>query len=250
MAMIPCPECNQPVSDLAPSCPNCGVLLAPRPEPSLAAPKAPAKKTGCWTIGCAVLAGLFLIVFIAGLVMQNGRGKGASGGSPTTSSSSSSSTGTATPEPAAPTSRWSYVQNEDAMAKGTVSEASVKSSNTVNFSFPYAGDQHGTLTLRTHPRYGKDVIFSLEKGQIPCPSYSGGCKVLVRFDDAAAIQYTGVAPADNSTETVFIRDYSGFVARMSKAKTVRISANIYQEGAPVFEFDVRGFDQARYKPKP
>lgn len=88
----------------------------------------------------------------------------------------------------------------------------------MNFSFPYAGPQHGTLTLRTHPRYGKNVIFNIERGQIPCP----------------AVSYSAAGPEDNSTE---------------KAKTVRISVNVFQEGSPVFEFDVSGFDANKYKPK-
>ena len=134
------------------------------------------------------------------------------------------------------------------MAKGTIYQASVESLNTVNFDFPYAGPQHGTLTLRTHPRYGKDIIFSIERGQIPCPSYDG-CSVLVRFDDGPSIRYSAAGPEDNSSETVFIRDYSGFVGRMLKAKTVRIAPNVYQNGSPVFQFDVADFDQARYRPK-
>ena len=248
MAIIPCPECKQPVSDQAPNCPNCGVLIASRPAvaPAGAPAPPPAKKAGCMKMGCAALAGLVLLGLIASLVMDR---KAGSTSTPATSATGSSPASTATtPEAPVAGSQWSYSQSEDAMAKGTISEASVKSTNTVNFSFPYSGQQHGTLTLRTHPRYGKDAIFSIEKGQIPCPSYQP-CTVLIRFDDGQPVRYTAVGPEDNSTETVFIRDYSGFVGKMLKAKKVRISANIYQEGSPVFEFDVTGFDQAKYKTK-
>ncbi len=183
-------------------------------------------------------------VLVLFLVLAFGSGednKSSKGSSPSTSTSSA-------PAPAAtPGSQWSYDNSEDAMAKGTVSQASVQSTNTVNFRFPYAGEQHGTLTLRTHPRYGKDVIFSIKKGQIQCPSYSG-CTVLVRFDNGEAARYSAAGPEDNSSETIFFRDYSGFVGKMMKAKTVRISPSVYQEGAPVFEFDVTGFDTAKYRP--
>jgi len=134
------------------------------------------------------------------------------------------------------------------MSKGTTHHAWVLSSNTVNFDFPYSGEQHATLNLRDGPRYGKDVIFRIERGQILCHSYED-CTVLVRFDDGKASNYTAVGPADNSTETIFIRNYARFVGNLLKAKRVRISTNIYQEGAPVFEFDVSGFDQGKYKPK-
>lgn len=244
MPMIPCPECQQPVSDQAPNCPHCGYVIASRPAVPPPVPPAPAKKAGCLKIGCAALAGLFLLGLIASLVMDNKPGSSSS--TSVTSTTSPSASAPSTPEAPAAGSQWSYAQRPDDMSKGTISEASVRSTNTVNFRFPYAGEQHGTLTLRTHPRYGKDVIFSIEKGQIPCPSYQP-CTVLIRFDDGQAVRYSAAGPEDNSTETVFIRDYNGFVSRMLKAKTVRISANIYQEGSPVFEFAVNDFDQEKYK---
>jgi len=249
MAMIQCPECKQQVSDQAPTCPNCGAPIAMRAyAPPTVPPPPPPKKTGCWKIGCIVLAALFLIGLIASLVMSPSGSKSstttATSGSTTTSTTSATSTA-----PAAPESKWTYNQTNDAMAKGTVSEASVESTNTVEFSFPYQGEQHGTLTLRTHPRYGKNVIFNIRKGQIPCHSFSGGCKALVRFDDGQAVSYGADGPEDNSTETIFIRDYNGFVNRMMKAKTIKLSVNVYQQGSPVFEFDVRNFDQAKYKVK-
>ena len=133
------------------------------------------------------------------------------------------------------------------MAKGVSFGALVQSINTVEFGFPYSGPQHATLTLRTHPRHGKDVILSIERGQFLCRSYED-CTILVRFDDQKVQSYSAVGAADNSTETIFIRNYSRFVSSMQKAKTVRIAAEIYQQGAPVFEFDVSGFDASKYKP--
>lgn len=118
----------------------------------------------------------------------------------------------------------------------------------VKFDFPYSGKQHATLTLRTHPRHGKDIILTIEKGQFLCHSYEN-CIALVRFDDQKASNYSAIGPADNSTETIFIRTYSRFVGNMLKSQRVRISANVYQEGSPVFEFDVSDFDQNKYKPK-
>jgi len=134
------------------------------------------------------------------------------------------------------------------MGKGVVYQAHVLSSNTVEFGFPYSGTQHATLALRTHPRNGKDIIFRIEKGQILCHSYED-CTALVRFDDEPPTNYSAVGAADNSTETIFIRNYDRFIGKMLKAKRVRISVNIYQQGAPAFEFDVSSFDQEKYRPK-
>jgi hypothetical protein len=134
------------------------------------------------------------------------------------------------------------------MGKGTTYQARVLSTNTVNFGFPYRGEQRGALTLRTHPRFGRDIIFSIEKGQILCRSFDG-CTVLVRFDDEPAAKYSAIGPADNSTEHIFVRNYNRFVEKMLKAKRVRIAVDIYQEGTPVFEFDVSDFAQNQYRPK-
>ena len=144
--------------------------------------------------------------------------------------------------------QWSYTQDEDPMSSGTTYHARVLSTNTVEFDFPYGGVQHATLNLRVDPKYGKDLIFTIEKGQILCHSYED-CSVLVRFDDEKATNYAGVGAADNSTTTVFIKNYTRFVEEMKSAKRVRISTNIYHQGAPVFEFDVSNFDQEKFKPK-
>ncbi|WP_426078941.1 hypothetical protein [Janthinobacterium sp. PSPC3-1] len=144
--------------------------------------------------------------------------------------------------------QWYYQADEDKMSGGNTYYATVSSSNTVNFSFPYSGEQNARLSLRTSPRHGKDLIFSIKKGQILCRSYED-CNVLVRFDEDKASNYAAVGAADNSSETIFIRNYDKFLARLQKAKRVRISTDIYQQGSPVFEFDVSGFDREKYLPK-
>lgn len=218
MAIVKCKECGVEVSSKAESCPKCGARLA-------------AKPMGCGTlIGVSVLA---LIIGSAFLSIFNTETP-----TPATHVAASSS--------ATPVVQWRYSHDADGMGKGVSHEASIKSVNSVEFDFPYSGPQQATLTLRNHPRYGKDVLFSIERGQILCQSYES-CVVLIRFDDEAAVRYAALSPADNSSETIFISNYRRFVQKMLKAKRVRISANIYQEGEPVFEFDVSGFSQEQYK---
>ncbi|MDO8032941.1 hypothetical protein O3297_05915 [Janthinobacterium sp. SUN128] len=144
--------------------------------------------------------------------------------------------------------QWNYDVSEDKMDGGTTYFANVYSTNSVNFDFPYSGLQNAKLTLRAGYRQGKDVIFSISKGQILCPSYQD-CTVLVRFDDEKPVNYSAVAPADNSSDTIFLRNYEKFLGKLQKAKRVRIAVDIFQEGAPVFEFDVSGFDRQQYQPK-
>lgn len=140
---------------------------------------------------------------------------------------------------------WRFDHSDYEMSKGRIHHAATTSSNTVNFGFPYGGAQRGTLFLRTHPKYGKDVVLSIERGQFLVRSYEDS-KALVRFDDGDPITYTVVGAEDHSTTSVFFRDYQGFVSKMLKAKRVRISVPVYQQGSPVFEFDVSGFDSRSY----
>jgi len=278
MPMITCPDCSKEISDTAPACPNCGrpqsaPLLTPPPITQSPPPITPPKRTISILLGIGILllpiiftwftlrkgystnakvfafTWLILCLVIFSNIDENQ--KSTNEGKVTNSvamSSPPATDTTSTPTPMIPDSQWSYSQLADEMSKGTTYTALVSSSNTVNFDFPYSGEQHATLRLRIDPRYGKDVIFSIEKGQILCPSYEG-CSVLVRFDDGKASNYTALGTADNSTETIFINNYSKFVENMLKAKKVRISTTIFQQGAPVFEFDVSGFDQNQFKPK-
>lgn len=231
MALIKCKECGTEVSSKAETCPKCGARVA-------------AKPMGCGTlIGVIFLGGIIISVFSS--IFSSGTGSV----TPTPSTSSPSTPIAKTsPAPVIPGSQWSYSQDADEMGKGAIYHAAVSSSNTVDFKFPYAGAQHAMLNLRISPRHGKDIIFRIERGQILCHSYED-CTVLVRFDDEKATNYSAVGAADNSTETIFIRNYDRFVEKMLKAKQVRISTNIYQQGAPAFEFDVSSFDLNKYKPK-
>lgn len=150
------------------------------------------------------------------------------------------------PEPSG--QQWTYDVREDRMTGGATRHAYVLSTNTVSFGSPYDGAQHGRLSLRIDPKYGRDVIFSIERGQLLCRSYED-CDVLVRFDEGKPERFSAIGPADNSSETVFIRNYDRFLGKLRKAKIVRLSLNVYQEGSPVFEFDVSGFNGPKYAGK-
>ena len=138
---------------------------------------------------------------------------------------------------------WDYFSSTDPMSDKPVMYARVKSDNTFLFDFPYQGAQHATLSLRRHPKWGKDVILSIEKGQLLCSSYS--CPVRVRFDDEPARMYEGNEPADNSSESIFIPAYSTFASKLAKAKRVRIEVNVFKQGTLTTEFTVKGFDGAQ-----
>lgn len=233
MALTKCKECGNEISTKADACPKCGA----KPQK---------------TSGCAVIVLLFFgFILFSAIVGQCSNSSRTSNSPAITTTSSLVSTPKPaivepTPKPPVIGSQWNYTRDEDPMGKGTTYVATVVSSNTVEFEFPYSGQQHARLFLRTHPRHGKDVIFQIERGQILCRSYED-CEILIRFDDGNAETFSAVGPADNSSESAFLRNYSRFVEKMMKAKRVRIAAPIYQQGSPVFEFDVSGFDIKKYK---
>lgn len=140
--------------------------------------------------------------------------------------------------------QWSYSTQQDDMSGKPVRTARVTSTNSFNFDFPYSGRQKAELTIRRHPRWGNDVMVSIEKGQILCHSFSS-CPVRIRFDDESAKTFTGTEPSDNSSEMVFIPGYKTLTSKLGKAKRLRVEFNVYQQGSVMAEFDVSGFDAKR-----
>lgn len=236
MAIVKCKECGGDVSTEAKTCPHCGAPVEAEEG-----------------IGKRILIGIVAIVVISIIGSR---------------CSTNTAEPTVPPTPAAalelpqqvvgeaPTTvvqttpkvgeQWSYYTNDDGMTGKQSKSAIVESTNQFEFGFPYAGLQNAKLTLRRHPRFGDDVILSIERGQILCRSYED-CSVTVRFDDEKPVQLSGIGPADNSSDTVFIRGFDRFKNKLVKAKVVRVSVGVYQEGEPVFEFNTEGFDPTRIK---
>jgi hypothetical protein len=77
--------------------------------------------------------------------------------------------------------------------------ASLESDKQLSFGFPYNGGSTGKLTLRISPKYGRDVILEIEKGQFLCPSFDR-CAVHVKFDKRPIESYS--AGADRRRDLV------------------------------------------------
>jgi len=212
MALIVCKECGSSISKKANKCPNCG---APRK-----------RKT---SIRTWLVVAIIVLYFIGEYGSQN--------------------TNIIKSPPSVKEQEWSYSSKVDPMTSKTSYFASLASTNTVNFKFPYNGEQRGEISLSTHPHNWKNIVFSIKQGQFLCTSYSG-CDIMVRFDENPPKYYHAVGPSDGSTTYIFIpnRDYSSFVEKLLKSKKVLIQAEFYQEGLRTFEFNVKNFDPKRYVP--
>lgn len=81
MALINCPECNKQISDFAVNCPNCGYPLQNKnfetksssPNRNISQykaglPPAPTKPVGCFKIGLIVIASVFGLFVIMGIL--------------------------------------------------------------------------------------------------------------------------------------------------------------------------------------
>jgi hypothetical protein len=130
---------------------------------------------------------------------------------------------------------WQYVEESDPMTSKTTSSAILRSSSSLNLSAPYSGTNFGGLVVRKHPRYGTDVVFKIDQGQLMCSSISG-CPIKVRFDDGDPMNFSGTEAADHNPTVVFINEKQRFIAAASKAKHILVQVNIFHNGAPVIEF--------------
>lgn len=130
--------------------------------------------------------------------------------------------------------QWHYKESTDKMSGRQIKSAMIESSNSLSLDFPYGGRNHGNLLVRQHPQYGLDVIFYVDKGQIPCTL---GCTGQVRFDDGKPQRVRLDPPADHDSTTVFIQNPRAFIASAKKAKRILVQVTMYQAGSPILEFD-------------
>lgn len=179
------------------------------------------------------------VLFVIGLVESNNSTKPTATVSPSVPGTSVAA--------AIPTigDQWFYSSPNDDMTGNPIRTAYTSSTNTMSLDFPYQGEQHATLRIRSHPRYGHDIIVDIEQGQILCQSYED-CTIAVRFDNGPLQHFSAVGPSDNSSDSVFIRSYDRFVGLMKKAKRVTVELPIFQAGNHAMIFDVSGFNAAHY----
>lgn len=133
---------------------------------------------------------------------------------------------------------WTFTTEIDEMTDTKNIWASIVSDNSVNLGSPY-GLSHCRLTVRYMKKWGGyDVLVQLTSGQIHGSEYHNENYVMVRFDDEKPIKYWYNEAADASSDCVFIRNKSDFIARCKKAKCIKVEVPIFQGGRPVFTFEL------------
>ena len=245
MALVACPDCGRDVSTIALNCPQCGrpaPFGAPVEETVPQAAAAPLRSGNPTMLIVLVFVGLGAISVALGSVKPSAP----RAASDPQTDSLEARLAQITDSARRLREHWQYSDHQDDMSSGRYRLAQKLSTNEFSFSSPYGGPQRASLTLRSHPRYGREVILSIERGQLLCQPI-GQCVVAVRFDEAPARNFSVVEPADHSSNTLFIQNFPRFSTGLAKAKVVRISVPVYEEGEQTFTFDAAGFDVAKLK---
>lgn len=220
MALTKCHECGHSISDDAKFCPNCG---------------AKPKKTSLVTKVVGSVFILFVAVSVYNSVAYN---ESASTGDASNGVESEVASEASNVEQSKST--WIYRSEKDSMGRGEIKWAQVKSINSFEFEFPYQGEQYATLELRKHPKYGRDVILSIERGQFLCGTQ--GCKVEVSFGDGKPVTFNAVESEDHSTTYLFLRNSDKFVAGLKKVDSIAIESTFFRQGTRVMRFSVSKLD--------
>jgi hypothetical protein len=135
---------------------------------------------------------------------------------------------------------WSYTAVPE--AGGTQYAAAIASREPLKSAPDPKAAARIQLVLRQHPQWGQSVYLLLDNATFDC---SKGCATLpVAFDGAAPRRMKATIPPTGEP-ALFIDDDKGFIAKLSKARTVSIDATIKGEGAKTFVFEVGGFDPSK-----
>jgi hypothetical protein len=95
------------------------------------------------------------------------------------------------------------------------------------------------LVIRDHPEWKRSAYLVLQGGDFDC---YGGCKLKVKFDDAAPRSMSAWRPKTDEAIAMFIEDYRGLWRQMRKAQRVSIEFPVKAGGTRTAVFEVGGLD--------
>ncbi len=182
---------------------------------------------------CFALFGVFVVIVMITVSSDSDR-------KTSTTQLSRSPQTTSDSTPATALSKWQYSQNEDKMRNGVTRYATLDSDNTVDFDFPYNGGSSASIILRNGPKYGRDTMLEISKGQFVCGIQY--CAISVKFDNHPVQSFSMSEPSDGSATTLFFNDQGQFLRSLRKAKKVMIEARFFQEGNRQFTFSPTGLE--------
>lgn len=144
-------------------------------------------------------------------------------------------------------SEWVLKTQTDKMTSKVFQYTEIKSLNKVSMAFPYNGGSIGEIAVMQNG----NVRFDISKGQVMCRSWDG-CVVKVKFDNGPIIELAGVGPDNGQSGHLYLNSTdnhiggnqaSKFINGLKNAKKVMVQFEVFQEGWPVWEFNVAGFNK-------
>lgn len=212
----------------------------PEPPPETVEPKQPkASKIGTRS---QILRGLTSVVaVIVGVLVMRACITAVNVSTPSsTPPRATSSQSHSAPTPSVPVGpQWEYSSSEDAMRGEARRVASLKSETVIYLNRPYHGGSSVALCIRSHPKFGSDIFFSLDNGQFFLDPF--GDSISVKFDDGPIENFRCVGGKD-STDLIFISNYKGFLAKLKTSKRLIVELPFFQEGEKQLSFSTAGLE--------
>lgn len=218
MAVKPCKDCGGPVSDRAESCPQCGAKQK--------------KKTSIFVwivVGVLALAGIGAALDKT-VEDRNSDASGSSEGQAAISAEN------------VVEQNWTYETSTDEMRGIDSRFATVISTNTIDFDFPYNGGSKLMLTLRKRGSE-VDVMVAVTKGQFLCGARD--CEAAFKFDEGEVQSITMVEPDSHSSDLLFVsydNTENKIISQLKKSQRLVVEVPFYKEGKKQFTFDVSGLE--------
>ena len=130
---------------------------------------------------------------------------------------------------------WNYARV--AAGKGEQRSAAILSTEAVDTGG--ASPATVQLVIRDHPEWKRSAYLVLQGGDFDC---YGGCKIRLKFDDAAAKPASAWRPKTDEAIALFIEDYRGLWRQMRKAQRLEIEFPVKAGGSRTAVFEVGGLD--------
>ncbi len=129
---------------------------------------------------------------------------------------------------------WKPSTRKDSLTDAKVLMHEAVSDNAFSFAFPYGGSTRARLLIRQNGEEQKDVIFSIERGQLMHDVRDG--EIRIRFDDSETETFYTSQSASHDSHIAFIGDAQRFIDRANNANRVRIEFTAFRNGTHVADF--------------
>ncbi len=135
---------------------------------------------------------------------------------------------------------WTYRSFKMGIDEEIAQTATTQSLNSLSLDFPYRGENHGQLILRTRPDTGFDLMISIDKGQILCGISS--CYLKVKFDANPSYEAKFSPSQSHDSSIVFADNPEALEKEIRKGKRMKIELPLYRSASQVLEFNITGLN--------